>query len=198
MNTTVITKTYDEPPFCIAEILRYSGCKNQADDVTNLLNICVDEVHDVLSYKVCYRRLSVRTCDSLCDFDYFTLQSEHLAKLLRNCDSAIIFGATIGIGIDRLIAKHGRISPAKALMIQAIGAERIEALCDAFENDIKKEINAEFTPRFSPGYGDLPLNVQKNIFSILDCSKKIGLTLNDSMLMSPSKSVTAFIGLKNK
>ena len=44
-------------------------------------------------------------------------------------------------------------------------------------------------------YGDLPLEMQKDIFNVLDCSKRIGLTLNESLLMSPSKSVTAIIGI---
>lgn len=50
-------------------------------------------------------------------------------------------------------------------------------------------------PRFSPGYGDLPINMQKDIFAALDCPRKIGLSLNESLLMSPSKSVTAIIGV---
>jgi len=50
-------------------------------------------------------------------------------------------------------------------------------------------------PRFSPGYGDLPLETQREIFDVLDCSRRIGLMLNDSLLMSPTKSVTAFVGV---
>ena len=50
-------------------------------------------------------------------------------------------------------------------------------------------------PRFSPGYGDLPLSMQTDIFRVLDCPRKVGLTLNNSLLMSPSKSVTAIMGI---
>ena len=99
--------------------------------------------------------------------------------------------ATVGVGIDRLIAKYSRISPSKALMLQAIGAERIEALCNAFCNDLSACDNS-CIKRFSPGYGDLPLEVQRDIFSVLDCGKYIGVSLNGSLVMSPSKSVTAF------
>ena len=49
-------------------------------------------------------------------------------------------------------------------------------------------------PRFSPGYGDLPLALQREVFAALDCPRRIGLTLSDSLLMSPTKSVTALIG----
>ena len=53
-------------------------------------------------------------------------------------------------------------------------------------------------PRFSAGYGDLPLGVQREIFAALDCPKHIGLTLNDSLLMSPTKSVTAIVGISGE
>ena len=52
-------------------------------------------------------------------------------------------------------------------------------------------------PRFSAGYGDFELSAQTEIFHALDCQRKIGLTLNDSLLMSPSKSVTAIIGISD-
>ena len=82
-------------------------------------------------------------------------------------------------------------------MMQAIGAERIESLCDVFCEELSQELQEEgyLTSRFSPGFGDLPLTIQHDVFRVLDCSRKIGLTLNESLLMSPSKSVTAFAGI---
>jgi cobalamin-dependent methionine synthase I len=50
-------------------------------------------------------------------------------------------------------------------------------------------------PRYSPGFGDVPLAVQKTFFEILECQKNLALTLNDSLIMSPEKSVTAFVGV---
>ena len=80
-------------------------------------------------------------------------------------------------------------------MFDALATERIEALCDVFCEDIEKEYG-KTRPRFSAGYGDLPLELQREIFSVLDCPKSIGLTLTDSLLMSPSKSVTAIVGIE--
>lgn len=195
MNSVIITKTYNEPTFCEKEILRYAGCKSSEDELLQLLRACIDEVRDKLTYKVCYRELPVAVDNATCKLGDWSIESENLAKNLSGCKSVIVFAATMGVEIDRLIAKYGRISPSKALMLQAIGAERIEALCDAFCEDIAREKNMAAKPRFSPGYGDLPLEVQKEFFMLLDCSKRIGLSLNDSLLMSPSKSVTAFLGL---
>ena len=87
------------------------------------------------------------------------------------------------------------------MCLQALGSERVEALCDEFEKDIKKELGGEgvfFRPRFSPGYGDLPLEFQKDIFRLLECPRRIGISLGESLLMTPSKSVTAIIGFGDK
>ena len=52
-------------------------------------------------------------------------------------------------------------------------------------------------PRFSPGYGDLSINLQRDIFSALEPTKMIGVSLDPDMFMTPSKSVTAIVGIKN-
>ncbi len=195
MNSVILSKTYIEPPFCEKEILRYAGCRGEREEISVLLKECTDEVKDKLAYKVCYRELPIKTVGDTCDFEVFSVHSEKLARNLKGCEKVVLFAATVGVEIDRLIGKYGRLSPTKALLFQAIGTERIEALCDAFCADIKKEYKTGLEPRFSPGYGDLPLSAQKNIFAVLDPERRIGLTLNSSLLMSPSKSVTAFVGL---
>ncbi len=179
----VYIKIYDAPPVDRREILRYAGVRGDAPEIGAILDECLDEIENKLTYKVCYGEFPVSFFD--------TVESEALHKHLEGCEKAVLFAATVGIGVDRLIARYSSISPTKSLLFQAIGAERIEALCDEF--------NSEFAGgRFSPGYGDLPLEFQKEIFKVLDCPKRIGLTLNESMLMSPSKSVTAIIGVKNE
>ena len=194
MNAAV-TKTYLSPPFCEREILRYAGVETADGEVFSLLDSCLKEVRDKFVYKVCYREFSVRVSGCDCDFGEFRLRSKSLAQNLSGCDKAIVFAATVGVEIDRLIAKYGRLSPSKALMLQAIGTERIEALCDVFCKTLEEEKKRKARPRFSAGYGDLPLEAQREIFAVLDCAKRIGVCLNESMLMSPSKSVTAFVGL---
>lgn len=191
----ILTRIYEAPPVSEREILRYAGCREATEEILALLSDCLKEVADTLEYKVCYTELPLTVKDNVCDFGVFSVTSEKLAANLRGCSRVILFAATVGISIDRLIARYGYLSPAKAVLFQALGAERIEALCDVFCDDLAK--TAALRPRFSPGYGDLPLTAQKQIFSVLDCARKIGLTLTDSCLMSPSKSVTAFVGLSD-
>lgn len=191
---TVIQKNYTSPPVNQKEILRYLRVGTLDDKTQKIADECVVEFSDNAVYKVCYAELPITVLGDICDFGVFTVKSHDLSKNLSNTKKVIAFAATVGIGIDRLINKYSRISPAKAVVFDAIGSERIETLCDRFCEDIKSEFG-NLKPRFSAGYGDLPIQTQKELFSILQCDKKIGLTLNDSYMMSPSKSVSAFIGI---
>lgn len=190
-------KTYAAPPFCEREALRYCGCKTAAEDVETLLRDCWEEAKDKFSYRVCYAEYPLRIDRNVCRFGGMELHSNYLAKHVADCDRMLVFAATVGVEIDRLIAKYGRLSPSKAIVMQGIGTERIESLCDAFCADMRAEKQAFLTSRFSAGYGDLPLEAQREVFAALDCSKKIGVCLNESLLMSPSKSVTAFVGISD-
>ena len=200
MNT-VIRRIYSEPAICEREILRYAGCKGENSDIQEIMRGLLNEVRGKLTYTACYREFPLEVSSAVCDLNFACIESKGLAKNLENCKSVVVFGATIGLELDRLIAKYSKISPSKAIMLQAIGAERVEALCDELCGELSAEKRKEglfLKPRYSPGYGDLPLDFQRKLFSVLDCPRQIGLTLNDSMLMSPSKSVTAIIGITDK
>ena len=198
MSELILIKNYKEPPVCNKEILRYADVKSPNNEILNILNECLNEVRDKLTYKVCYIKTPLSVDGENCDLGVFKVNSENLAINLKDADEVIIFAATVGIEIDRLITKYSYISPVKAVMIQAIGTERIDALCNAFCKDMAENFYGVLSPRFSAGYGDLPLETQKEIFTILNCEKHIGLTLNESLIMSPIKSVTAFAGIKYK
>ena len=194
MESIIFTKTYPQPPVNRAEILRYMRCVDSNGEFDELLETCLSELLPQLSYKVCWLVSDISE-------DLVKTSSRVLSRALQGCDKLVLFAATIGLAPDRLIAKYGRLSPSKALCMQAVGAERVESLCDAFCEEISAhyaEKGYHSRRRFSPGYGDFPLDAQKAIFQSLDCTRKIGLSLNDSLLMSPSKSVTALIGLSTE
>ncbi len=214
----ITVKTYDSPPIDRGEILRYMDCKEDDLQVSLLIDECLKEASNQLVYKVCYDTFDISFKDDVCtktiensisssigdmyflDLGFMKTSSKDLAKNLSGCHSILVFAATIGLGIDRLITKYSKISPVKALCFQAIGAERIESLCNVFNKDAAKDCAKDglyFRPRFSPGYGDFKLDAQKEIFKVLNCPIKIGLSLNESLLMSPSKSVTALMGIAN-
>ncbi len=198
MCNTIFTETPTAlPPIDRGEVLRYAHAVSLSDAENALLDECIAEVQAVLTPRVCYRVLPVKQQNDTVDFELTAIRSAQLLTALGNCKKAVIFAATLGIGLDRLIAKYDRLSPAKALWIGSIGNERIEAVCDRFQAERAAE-HGKASVRYSPGYGDLPLTFQQEIFRILDCPRKIGLTLNDSLFMTPCKSVTAIFGVDQK
>lgn len=195
MKTVVEIKNFSPSKIDKKEVLRNLKAKNE-NGIETLLEECIKESESALKYRVCYIETDLNFDGEVCDFGVFSVASSDLKRSLKNSKKAIIFAATVGVEIDRLILKNMAVSPTKAVIFDAVGSERIEALCDNFCDFIKEEKDAEITPRFSAGYGDLPLEFQAQIFNILGCEKKIGLTLNDSLIMSPNKSVTAIFGIK--
>ena len=185
--------TFDAPPVDRREILRYARGRADGGAVDALLTDCLAEALPLLTYRVLCRRLEIEVTPAGVTAAGFFFESRQLAARLEGCAQAALFAATVGLPLDRRIARYQRLDPPRALLLNAIGAERVEALCDVFCAALAE--SADCTPRFSPGYGDLPLSLQPDILALLDCERLIGLTLNQSLIMSPSKSVTAIIGI---
>ena len=193
----VETKTYSGAPVNYGEVMRYSGAKKSDDNLKTLINDCVSECEkeSAVNFAVCFTETPVSIKNDETDFSVFTLSSKNLATAMRGAKSALIFACTVGMGIDRLIKKYTEIDPVRALILQALGAERVETFIDLFIADYEKSRGVKLSPRFSAGYGDLSLAAQRDIFGLLNPQKHLGLTLNDRLLMSPSTSVTAFAGI---
>ena len=197
MTSIVYKKSYSAPSIDRREALRYAGVRGESAEAEAMLDECINDAVDKLSYKLCYAEYPLTRVENALDFGFAKVVSEKLAAHLSECNRVIILAATIGIEIDRLAARYSRISPAKALILQGLGAERIESVADLFCRELT-DSGLVLTSRFSAGYGDLSLEFQREIFRALDCQKNIGLTLNESLIMSPTKSITAIIGIKEK
>ena len=124
--------------------------------------------------------------------------SQSLSKHLAGCHAVYLVCATIGVEFDALQRRTAATSPSDAFVLQAIGAAAIEEWTDETEEAIRRELQDGETliSRYSPGYGDYPLSAQRNLLGLLDASRKVGVSLTDSLLMVPSKSVSAVIGVK--
>lgn len=123
----------------------------------------------------------------------FTLIGEDIKKHLKGCKNGYLFVATLGSSIDALIKKTQLISMHDAVLIDAVASSFLESYCDEICRDLAKSKN--LTTRFSPGYGDFPLEYQQDFAHILRMQKEIGVSLTESFLMIPTKSVTAIIGI---
>lgn len=190
-------KIFEAPAFNRREALRYAGVRQSDPQTEMLLDECLRLTEGQWSYQACWEEYRIERQDDVLDLGFAKIRSQALETNLRDCDRIVLFAATVGIGIDRLIARYSRLSPSRAHMLQALGAERIESLCDVLHDEIR-HLYGETRPRFSPGFGDVPLTLQKEIFQALQCARHIGITLSESLLMSPGKSVTALIGIRRE
>ncbi|MBQ9887276.1 MAG: Vitamin B12 dependent methionine synthase activation subunit [Lachnospiraceae bacterium] len=186
-----------------SEILRYMQYRSGSisSDIDELIGDCLKEFNTSVEYKACYSKYPIDISGDACiDFGFMQVQSRFLARNLKDCHEVYAFAATTGIRLERLLGKYMRISPGRAFIFDAIGSAAIEAFCDYLNAFLREEAAARgqfLRPRFSPGYGDFPLEHQPALLRALDTSRKINLVLTDSFLMVPTKSVTAVIGISD-
>ena len=116
-------------------------------------------------------------------------------KRTRLGGSDVVFlCGTIGAEFDAWQRRLSVLSAADALLSQQIGLDAVEKVMDELEKRLRLEVEVEgkiLKPRRSPGYGDLPLALSRTILAELDAPRKIGVSITDSDLLVPSKSVTA-------
>ena len=186
-------KAYADLPLSTREISRYARCAE--DSFPPFFDDCLLEAKQAFSYRLCFDIFDLRfQPDGTLAFGGAEVRSDDLKKNLNGCSRILLFAATAGMKIDLLIRKYTALSPAKAVLFQAVGSAGVEALCDRFCADLEVDFG-NIKPRFSPGYGDFSLEFQKTVFSILEPQKHIGVSLGENLLMTPSKSVTAIVGL---
>lgn len=185
------------------EVLRYLGYRGVVPDEEMLREIddCVRDLNEAVTPRFVYEKFALsREEEEQLSFAGIRVCSKDLSANLRNCSGVYLMAATLGPGPDILVrrASVGRMS--RAVVYQAAAAAMTEVWCDRINERIRNEAKKDglYTrPRFSPGYGDLPLALQKDISRILNMPKEIGVSLTDSLLMTPSKSVTALIGVSS-
>ena len=118
---------------------------------------------------------------------------------VREGDEAVLCG-TIGHQFDRWHRALSVLSAADALIAQAIGAAAVEKVMDGLEKEICESLleGESLSPRRSPGYEGVPMSVNGALLAKLDAAKKIGVSLTESMLLVPSKSVVAVCAILPK
>ena len=189
-----------EIPFDEKEILRYAMLPSFAPKPEELpLQECLKAAKGAAQCRAVWRRyLLVRDGDTL-DLGFAKTDSRDLKQHLEGCGEILLFACTAGAETDRRIARAKLLSPARGLLMHAIGAQQVEGGCDRLCARLAQQFpDRQLTDRFSPGYGDLTLEMQRDVMAALDCGRTVGITLTDSLLMTPSKSVTAIIGMKER
>lgn len=180
------------------EILRYMGAGPDVDVLDELIERAQREVKAAAAPRWIYRQFSLEVEESAVVIGGTRITSKSLADHLRGCEEAFLFAITIGPEVDRLIRRYTLTEMPFVPVLQAVAAAYTEECADEAQREIEQyaaENGLYLRPRYSPGYGDFSLENQRFLFAALEVSKKTGITLTDSCMMVPSKSVSAVIGL---
>lgn len=130
----------------------------------------------------------------------FSVKSRDLCRVLRHCKRCVLIAVTLGFDADRLISRVQKEDMGDAVLLDALASAEIEHACDSVESDLIEHISSQefMTMRFSPGYGDLPLEISDKILDALNAKKEIGINVTKSFMLVPVKSVTAVIGISDR
>ena len=182
------------------EALRYLGVFQPAEDMRREAERLADELSGAIQPRYVYRVFDLeRLPDGVrLQGANVDLTGDSARKMLAGCGQAALLACTLGARFDaRLLALQAR-DMAKAVLYDALGSAFVETGCDEAERDISQRFPGLYlTDRFSPGYGDLPLALQPRLCAALDAERRLGITVSQSLLMNPVKSVTAVVGLSD-
>lgn len=190
------------------EVLRYLGGNNTYPDerLLSILEKCENILQDCINSRYTYKifvivnseeesAISLKGCT-------LKLEGQNIAARLSNCSKVILLASTLSAEVDKTIRLSQINDVSEAVILDAMANVAIDQVCDIAEEEIKEALESIsmpifFTRRFSPGYGDLPISIQKEFLDVLDAPKKIGLCATENSLLTPKKSVTAIIGISN-
>jgi hypothetical protein len=173
----------------IDEALRYLGVKSDPDGVLHAQMIPLAAALQ--------RGVRPRSTWVLTDKAALALPGHTAGKMLADCRQCAVLVCTLGAEFDLWVRREQARNMGRAAMLDALGSAYVEAACDAAEAEIRARFPGKhLTDRFSPGYGDLPLALQPALLSVTG-AHRIGVTLTDSLLMNPQKSVSAIVGISD-
>lgn len=192
------------------EVLRYLQYKDQ-DIESNLLDKikqCIKKTKEIINPRFICRKYEIKKTkfynkknEVYLEGSNLILQSNDVYNLLLECDECILMSVTLGLEVEREIRKLTYTDLTRGIIIDACTTTAIEEVCDIVQAKIAQKLLKEdkyITSRYSPGYGDLSIEKNLDINNLLNSQKEIGLTVTDSGIMIPRKSVVALIGVSHK
>ncbi len=183
-----------------AEAFRYMGHKGGEipENINALADECEERLLSAAAPKYVYALFDTEhTSDGvLVKNTSLILRGASISSHLSTCEKCVLMAATLGVGADSVIRGYESKAMEKAVIADCLASAAIEQVCSRAEEEIQSKLKGmSFTWRFSPGYGDFPLDIQRDFLAVLNAEKRIGLTATENLILIPRKSVTAVIGV---
>ena len=169
------------------------GCDQVgADKIAELISSCEKQISEAAMPGYVYKRFKASECP-------LPFEGQDIKEHLEGCEYVILTAATLGQEVDRLIRRTEVTDMARAFVLDGLASAASEQVCRTADLALHERTPGLYmTWRFSPGYGDFPLSVQRMLLSLLDAERRIGLCVSDSGILTPRKSITGVIGLTER
>ena len=149
------------------EALRYLGYKDNIniDNLTPILDKCENELLKAIEPRFIYKFFPIKKINDTIQVENtsLVLTGNSILNHLNGCYGVILLSATLSMGADKVISEHQVNDMTSALILDSMASTAIEQVCDTAEKEIREKISKDnfMTWRFSPGYGDLPITIQR-------------------------------------
>ncbi len=183
----------------VEEVLRYLGTAGRdPGELLPLAEDCARELLAIARPRWEWRAFGCRIGPEGVQLEGgLLLPGQDLARHLAGCREAVLMAATLSAGVDGLLRQSQLRDLGRSLVLEACATAAIEEVCDRGEAMIRGQYPGRvLTSRYSPGYGDLPVTVQGAFLALLDAPRRLGLCATGSSILTPRKSVTAVIGVR--
>lgn len=187
------------------EAIRYLGyndgiSSSELPDEDMMLNLRMaeQELVKVIDPRYVYKETEILTIDGYIILDTFKIKltGKSINEYLKKCDKAIICCATLSAQVDCLIDRYQNEDMLMALLIDASANAAIENLRKFIEDELKKKYQKNVVKSmFGFGYGDLDIRTIPFVLKNLNTMENIGITCNESCILTPLKSVCGIIGI---
>ena len=177
-----------------ATILKYMGQRGKEPDhaVERLVDEAVKIVEEASQFRAVYKPLKVARDPFRFVEPEIPIPSRDLAFYFEEVTDTLVIACTLGPEIDRLIRFYEKTDMAMALAVDAAASTYLEEACDAFQEKLELGVHSF---RFCPGYGDLPLSLNRPLAKALNAGVRIGARLTDGDVFFPTKTMLGIIGL---
>lgn len=186
-----------------AEAFRYMGYKGGEikESILKITEECEKALLNVIKPRLAYKIFDISFTENGVEIIGTPLifKGNDIKEHLTGCERCVLMCATLSSDVDKLIRSYEAEGMEKAFIADALASAAVEQVCNKSEALIQLAVDGySYTWRFSPGYGDFPLDIQKDFISVTEADKKIGLTVTESLILIPRKSVTAVMGISEK
>lgn len=183
----------------LSEALRYLGAGGK--DPGPLLPLVVDCCRELLAEarpRWVWRAFGCEVTPEGVRLDCgFLLPGKDISRHLAGCREAALMAATLSPGVDALLRRTQLSDLGRSVVLESCATAAIEEVCDRGEAVIREKYPGRtLTSRFSPGYGDLPVTIQGAFLDLLDAPRQMGLCATETSILTPRKSVTAVLGIR--